>query len=79
MDRCPAASGQNPRSPARCVNLLALEFRAVIDQAKGILMERHEMTADQAFQALAQASRNVDRRLRDIADRLVTTGELSLR
>ncbi len=42
-------------------------------------MERHKMTADQAFQALAQASRNVDRRLRDIADRLVTTGELSLR
>jgi hypothetical protein len=30
--------------------------RAVIDQAKGILMERHKLTADQAFQLLAQAS-----------------------
>ena len=33
----------------------ALETRAVIDQAKGILMERYKLTADQAFQLLAQA------------------------
>ena len=40
---------------------LALESRAVIDQAKGILMERHELTADHAFQLLAQVSMNSNR------------------
>jgi GAF domain-containing protein len=57
----------------------ALESRAVIDQAKGILMERHKLTADQAFQALAQASMRANRKVRDIADHLVATGELPLR
>jgi len=54
----------------------ALESRAVIDQAKGILMERHKLTADQAFQALAQASMHANRKVRDVADQLVHTGEL---
>src|SRR3954453_5438537 len=31
----------------------ALESRAVIDQAKGILIERYKLTPDQAFQLLA--------------------------
>jgi AmiR/NasT family two-component response regulator len=57
----------------------ALESRAVIDQAKGILMERHKLTADQAFQTLAQASMRANRKLRDIADHLVATGELPQR
>jgi AmiR/NasT family two-component response regulator len=57
----------------------ALESRAVIDQAKGILMERHKLTADQAFQALVQASMHTNRKVRDIADHLVRTGELPLR
>jgi GAF domain-containing protein len=54
----------------------ALESRAVIDQAKGILMERHRLSADQAFQLLAQASMATNRKLRDIADHLVATGEM---
>nr|WP_236825900.1 MULTISPECIES: GAF and ANTAR domain-containing protein [unclassified Blastococcus] len=54
---------------------LALETRAVIDQAKGVLMERHKLTADQAFQLLAQASMSGNRKVRDIADQLVLTGE----
>jgi len=53
----------------------ALESRAVIDQAKGILMERHKLTADQAFQLLARASMTTNRKVRDIADHLVATGE----
>jgi GAF domain-containing protein len=53
----------------------ALESRAVIDQAKGILMERHKLTPDQAFQVLAQASMNANRKLRDVAAHLVHTGE----
>jgi GAF domain-containing protein len=55
----------------------ALEARAVIDQAKGILMERHKLTPDQAFQLLAKASMATNRKLRDLADTLVATGELA--
>src|SRR3954451_20482504 len=55
----------------------ALDSRAVIDQAKGILMERHRLTADQAFHLLARASMSTNRKLRDIADHLVRTGELA--
>jgi GAF domain-containing protein len=56
----------------------ALESRAVIDQAKGILMERYKLTPDQAFQLLARASMTSNRKLRDVADDLVRTGELRL-
>jgi AmiR/NasT family two-component response regulator len=55
----------------------AMETRAVIDQAKGILMERHKLTADQAFQLLAKASMATNRKLRDLAETLVATGELA--
>ncbi len=55
---------------------IALESRAVIDQAKGILMERHRMTADQAYQALARVSMRTNQKLRVIADELVRTGQL---
>jgi GAF domain-containing protein len=56
----------------------ALESRAVIDQAKGILMERYKLTADQAFQALARVSMLTNTKVRDIADKLVRTGEFPL-
>ena len=54
----------------------ALLSRAVIDPAKGILMERHTLSADRAFVMLAQASMRTNTTLRDVADRLVTTGAL---
>jgi GAF domain-containing protein len=54
----------------------ALESRAVIDQAKGVLVERYKLTPDQAFQLLARASMHANRKVRDIADHLVHTGEL---
>jgi ANTAR domain-containing protein len=54
----------------------ALETRGVIDQAKGILMGRHKLTAEQAFQVLAQMSLKTNRKLRAVADDLVHTGEL---
>jgi GAF domain-containing protein len=57
----------------------ALESRAVIDQAKGVLIERYKLTPDQAFQLLARVSMNANRKVRDIADRLVHTGEFPLR
>jgi transcriptional regulator with GAF, ATPase, and Fis domain len=56
----------------------ALESRAVIDQAKGILIERYKVTADAAFQLLARVSMTTNRKLRDIADDLVRTGEFRL-
>jgi GAF domain-containing protein len=54
----------------------ALESRAVIDQAKGILVERYRLTPDQAFQLLARASMHTNRKVRDVAEHLVSTGEL---
>jgi GAF domain-containing protein len=64
----------------RATNLqAALDSRAVIDQAKGILMERFKLTADQAFEALARVSMQTNRKVREVAERLVETGELPTR
>jgi GAF domain-containing protein len=54
----------------------ALDTRAAIEQAKGILMERCKMTPDHAFRLLAVASMNGNRKLRHVAEDLVRTGEL---
>lgn len=47
----------------------------LIGQAKGILMERHKITAAGAFQLLARASQNTNRRLADVALAVTTTGQ----
>ncbi|GAB3309734.1 GAF and ANTAR domain-containing protein [Geodermatophilus aquaeductus] len=49
----------------------ALQSRAVIDQAKGILMGRHRITADAAFDMLSAQSQDTNRKLREIAGDLV--------
>ncbi|MET0863406.1 MAG: GAF and ANTAR domain-containing protein [Nakamurella sp.] len=54
----------------------AMKSRAVIEQAKGILMERGKLTDDQAFEELTRASQNTNIKLRDVADELVRTGAL---
>jgi hypothetical protein len=51
--------------------------RNLIGQAQGILMERHHVTADQAFAMLSKVSQDNNKKLRDIADRLVNTGTLA--
>lgn len=51
--------------------------RDVIGQAKGILMERHRITADAAFALLAEASQRKNVKLADVAAHLVETGELN--
>jgi GAF domain-containing protein len=56
----------------------AKEFRSVIEQAKGFVMERHRLSVDQAFRLLADASMHTNRKLRDIAEDLVLTGELPM-
>jgi GAF domain-containing protein len=48
--------------------------RDVIGQAKGILMERHKLTAPQAFDVLVRVSQELNRRLVDIAAELTDTG-----
>jgi len=54
----------------------AMMSRAVIEQAKGILMERHKVTDDQAFTILTHASQQTNVKLRDVAADLVRTGAL---
>jgi hypothetical protein len=54
----------------------AMEFRSVIEQAKGILAERYKVTTDQAFRLLADASMHGNRKVRAVAEELVLTGEL---
>jgi len=50
----------------------AMQSRAVIEQAKGILMARSpKMTADEAFDALRKASQRENLKVRDIARRIV--------
>ncbi|SOD98466.1 GAF and ANTAR domain-containing protein [Blastococcus haudaquaticus] len=54
----------------------ALDSRAVIDQAKGMLMERFTLTPDQAFRALTRVSMQTNTKVRDIAERFVATGDV---
>ena len=50
---------------------LAMESRAVIEQAKGVLMAQRHLTAEQAFEVLRDASQRYNRKLRDIASGIV--------
>ena len=54
----------------------ALQTRDVIGQAKGILMQRHGLTAEQAFERLSTASQDRNIKLRQIAESVTTTGDL---
>ena len=49
----------------------AMRSRAVIEQAKGILMSDHRIDEDQAFQRLVDLSTHANIKLRDVARRLV--------
>jgi GAF domain-containing protein len=54
----------------------ALSNRDVIGQAKGILMERHGVTADGAFSVLSRVSQAENVKLAEIARRFVETRDL---
>jgi transcriptional regulator with GAF, ATPase, and Fis domain len=54
----------------------ALVNRDIIGQAKGILMARGGITAEQAFAELSTASQHLNRKIRDLAQDVATTGEL---
>ena len=54
----------------------ALENRDRIGQAKGILIATHKLTSDDAFDLLRRTSQHLNRKLRDVADHVVSTGQL---
>jgi len=53
----------------------ALASREVIGQAQGILMERERVSGTQAFDVLRRASQHLNRKLRDVAQDFVDTGQ----
>jgi AmiR/NasT family two-component response regulator len=61
------------RATARLARELskALESRAVIEQAKGMIMRERECGADEAFDVLRRASQHQNIRLAEVAARLV--------
>lgn len=71
------ASAQQHEDEMRMVDNLAaaLESREIIGQAQGILMERERITALEAFEILRRASQHLNRKLREVAQDLVDTGE----
>ncbi len=62
------------RAQSTALNLgEALNSRAVIDMAKGIMMAREGLGPDEAFERLRQMSQTSHRKLRDVAQELVDT------
>ncbi len=53
-----------------------LASRDLIGQAKGILMERHKLSADQAFALLSRLSQDLNRKVADVAADFTASGEL---
>ena len=49
----------------------AMESRAAIEQAKGVLMAQQAITADKAFEWLVQESQQTNTKLRDVASSLL--------
>jgi GAF domain-containing protein len=52
----------------------ALTSRIAIEQAKGVLAERNNLTMDEAFDALRRHARDNNLKLTDVATSVVTTG-----
>lgn len=64
-------------SARRAENLwLAIDARKLVGQAQGILMERFDLSADQAFAVLLRYSQNKNLKLRDVAQLLVARRSL---
>lgn len=55
----------------------ALSTRDVIGQAKGILMERHGISEEQAFNVLRRASNDLNIKLRDVAAEIAGGGSVN--
>jgi AmiR/NasT family two-component response regulator len=57
---------------------IALSHRDLIGQAKGILMERHKISAQDAFRLLVVTSQTTNIKLHDVAEYLTRTGQLNV-
>ena len=53
----------------------AMESRAVIEQAKGVIMGDRRCSADEAFQIMSKLSQDTNRKLRDVAAALVAQAQ----
>lgn len=53
-----------------------LETRKLIERAKGILMDRHNMTEDEAFKRIHFQARNQNKKMREIAQSIITAADL---
>jgi AmiR/NasT family two-component response regulator len=73
----PASSGDEVAALTDQIGHLerAIASRDVIGQAKGILMERHRISADEAFERLKAASQHQNRKLAALAEELADTGQ----
>ena len=77
---------QIPQPVGQSDNELALlqrvaDARTIIEQAKGMLMAEHRMTADLAFDLLRVKSQNTNTKLRDVAAHhvLLHSGQFTIR
>ena len=68
------ANAQVYRSAVRLIEQMqeALDSRAVIEQAKGVLMAREGCDSEEAFRILSATSQRANRKLRDIAATVVS-------
>jgi AmiR/NasT family two-component response regulator len=74
---CRDLAGELQAAQVRIANLeVALQSARTIGAAMGILVERHKITADAAYAKLTSASQHLNRKLREVAEELVQTGEL---
>jgi AmiR/NasT family two-component response regulator len=79
------ADGHDPQEMQSAIDIVLRRFaeyhalegafgrRAVTDRAKGILMERHDIDEESAFEMLRDQARRTHRKLVDIADTVVTS------
>jgi|MDTC01.2.fsa_nt_gb response regulator NasT len=54
----------------------AMEDRKIIERAKGILMQRVGLSEDEAYRRLNKTARDGNRKLRDVAQSILTTEDL---
>ena len=57
----------------------ALVSNRQVGMAMGILMERHRLTQEQAFERLRDLSRRSNVKLRDVAEQIIFTGDTQQR
>lgn len=53
-----------------------LETRKLIERAKGILMDRHGMSEEEAFKRIHFQARNQNKKMREIAQSIITAADL---